>query len=154
MDALEIIKKIEEIIEKSKNIPFSSNIIINENEIFDILDELKNVLPEEFRQARWIVKERENMLEEAKRQSYRMIKEAEEKANILVSDNEIMKNAHRKAEEIVSMAEAKARTIRLEAEDYADEKLASLEAALYKIVSAVEKGREQFKASQASNTKK
>jgi len=154
MDALEIIKKLEETIEKSKNIPFSSNIVINENEIFDILEELKNVLPEEFRQARWIVKERENMLEEAKRQSYRIIKEAEEKASLLTSESEIMKNANRKSEEIISMSEAKARTIRLEAEDYADEKLASLEAALYKIVSAVEKGREHFKASQSSNTKK
>jgi hypothetical protein len=145
MDALEIIDKLEEIIGKSKKIPFSSNFIINENEIYEILDELKNVLPEEFKQARWIVKERESMLEEAKRQSIYIMKEAEEKAENLISENEITKNAMKRSEEIVSLAEARARTIRLEAEDYADEKLASLEAVLYKILSAIEKGREQFK---------
>ena len=150
MDALELIEKMEEIITKSKKIPFSSNFIINENDIFEILDELKSVIPEEFKQARWIVRERENMLEEAKRQAMRILKEAEEKSEILLSENEIMKNALKKSEEIISISEAKARTIRLESEDYADEKLASLEAVLYKILSAIEKGREQFKATLTS----
>jgi hypothetical protein len=153
MDALELIEKLEETIGKSRKIPFSTNFIINENEVYDILDELKNIIPEEFKQARWIVKERENMLEEAKRQSMRILHDAEEKAEGMISESEIMKNAVKKAEEIVSIAEAKARTVRLEAEDYADEKLASLEAVLYKILSAVEKGREQFKASLISNNK-
>ncbi len=153
MDAMELIEKLEEIIGKSRKIPFSSNFIINENEVYEILDELKNIMPEEFKQARWIVKERENMLEEAKRQSMRILHDAEEKAEIMISENKIMKSAVKKAEEIISIAEAKARTVRLEAEDYADEKLASLEAVLYKILSAVEKGREQFKASLISNNK-
>lgn len=153
MDAIELIEKLEEVIGKSKKIPFSSSFIINENEIYEILDELKNIMPEEFKQARWIVKERENMLEEAKRQSIRIVHDAEEKAESMISESEIMKTAVKKADEIVSIAEAKARTVRLEAEDYADEKLAGLEAVLYKILSAVEKGREQFKASLISNNK-
>ncbi|MBM3712932.1 MAG: ATPase, partial [Actinobacteria bacterium] len=91
MDALELIDKMEELISKSRKIPFSSNFIINENEIYEILDELKSVIPEEFKQARWIVKERENMLEEAKRQAVKIIKDAEEKAENMLSENEIMK---------------------------------------------------------------
>jgi cell division septum initiation protein DivIVA len=151
MDTIELIDKLEEIIGKSRKIPFSSNFIINENEIYEILDELRNVMPEEFKQARWIVKERENMLEEAKRQAGRILGEAEEKAEELISQSEIMKNAVKKSDEIISLAEAKARTLRLEAEDYSDEKLANLEAVVYKILSAVEKGREQFKSSGAIN---
>jgi len=153
MDALELIDKLEETISKSRKIPFSSNFIINENEIYEILDELKSIIPEEFKQARWIVKERENMLEEAKRQSVKIIRDAEEKAGHILSESEIMKNAVKKAEEIISIAEAKARTVRLEAEDYADEKLASLEAVIYKILSSLEKNREQFKANLTTNNK-
>lgn len=153
MDALEIIDKIEELINRGRRIPFTSNVVVNENEIYEMLDELRSVLPEEFRQARWIVKERENMIEESKRQSERIIKEAEEKAQILVSETEVLKNANRKSEEIISMAEARARTIRLEAEDYADEKLASLEAILHKLLTSIEKGREQFKTSITSENK-
>ncbi len=145
MDALKIIDKIEELVDKSKKIPFSSNVVVSENEIYDLIDELRSILPEELKQARWIVKEREGMIEEAKRQSARIIKEAEDRAQVLVSENEVLKKANKKSEELMSMVEAKARTIRLEAEDYADEKLANLEAVLHKLLSAVEKGREQFK---------
>ena len=147
MDTIELIDKLEEIIGKSRKIPFSSNFIINENEIYEILDELRNVMPEEYKQARWIVKERENMLEEAKRQAGRILGEAEEKAEEMINQSEIMKNAVKKSDEIISLSEAKARTLRLEAEDYSDEKLANLEAVVYKILSAVEKGREQLKSS-------
>ena len=153
MDALEIIDKIEELLDKGKKVPFTSNIMISENEIYEILDELRNVLPEEFRQARWIVKEREDMIEESKRQSDRIIMEAKERAEMLVNEAEILKNAKRQAENILSIAEAKSRTIRLEAEDYADEKLAGFEAALHKILAAIERGREQFKASISSESK-
>lgn len=153
MDALEIIEKIEEFLDKSKRMPFTSNIIVNENEIYEMLDELRNVLPEEFRQARWIVKEREGMIEESKRQSERIVREAKERADMLVNETEILKNATRKSEDMLAVAEARSRTIRLEAEDYADEKLASLEAALHKILSAIEKGREQFKSGLSSESR-
>jgi hypothetical protein len=153
MDALEIIDRIEELLDKSKRVPFTSNIMIGENGIYELLDELRNVLPEEFRQARWIVKEREGMIEESKRQAERIIREAKERSEMLVTETEILKNASRKAEDLLSIAEAKSRTIRLEAEDYADEKLAGLEAALHKILVAIEKGREQFKSSISSENK-
>jgi len=153
MNAFEIVDRIEEFLDKSKRIPFSSNLMVNENEIYDLLDELRNILPEEFKQSRWIVKERENMIEEAKRYSERIIKEAKEKADILVSETEILKNASRKSEELMSAVEARARTIRLEAEDYADEKLANLEAILHKLLTAIEKGREQFTSSMGTGEK-
>jgi hypothetical protein len=153
MDALEIIDKVEELLDRCKRVPFTSNIIVAENEIYEMLDELRNILPEEFRQARWIVKEREGMLEESRRQAERIIREAKERSEVLVSETEILKNAVRKAEEVLSIAESKSRTIRLEAEDYTDEKLASLEAALHKILTAIEKGREQFKTSMVDDNK-
>ncbi len=145
MKTLEIIDRIEELLGNSKRIPFSSNIMVKGDEMMDLLDELRNILPEEFKQSRWIVKERENMIEEAKRTAEKIISDGEERAQVLVSETEIMKNARRKAEQIVSAIEARARTIRLEAEDYADEKLASLEAVLHKLINAVEKGRDRFK---------
>ncbi|HJX02053.1 MAG TPA: hypothetical protein VJ348_02620 [Candidatus Humimicrobiaceae bacterium] len=153
MNAFEIVDRIEEFLDKSKRIPFSSNLMVNENEIYDLLDELRNILPEEFKQSRWIVKERENMIEEAKRYSERIIKEAKDKAEILVSETEILKNASRKSEELMSAVEARARTIRLEAEDYADEKLANLEVILHKLLAAIEKGREQFTSSMGTGEK-
>lgn len=150
MNALEIIDRIEELLDGSKRIPFSANVVVNGDEIYDLIEELRNVMPEEFKQSRWIVKERENMIEEAKKQSGKIIRDAQEKAEVLVGETEIMKRATRKSEEMMSTIEARARTIRLEAEDYADEKLANLEAVLHKLLNSIEKGREQFKDSLSS----
>ena len=146
MNALEIIDRIEELLDGSKRIPFSANVLVNGDEIYDLLEELRNEMPEELRQSRWIVKERENMIEEARNQAEKIIQDAEEKSEILVSETEVMKKATRKSEEIMATIEARARTIRLEAEDYADEKLANLEAVLHKLINAIEKGRGQFKS--------
>lgn len=151
MKTLEIIDKLEEFLENSKRIPFSSNIMVKGDEALDLLDEIRNSLPEDFKQSRWIVKERENMIEEAKKTAEKIIMDGEERAQVLVSEDEIMKNARRKAEQIVSAIEARARTIRLEAEDYADEKLANLEAVLHKLINSIEKGRDKFKKSLSSD---
>lgn len=150
MNALEIIDRIEELLDGSKRIPFSANVVVNGDEVYDLIEELRNVMPEEFKQSRWIVRERENMIEEAKKQSGKIIRDAQEKAEVLVGETEIMKRATRKSEEMMSTIEARARTIRLEAEDYADEKLANLEAVLHKLLNSIEKGREQFKDSLSS----
>ncbi len=53
----------------------------------------------------------------------------------------------------MSAVEARARTIRLEAEDYADEKLANLEAVLHKLLTAIERGREQFRSTPGTSEK-
>jgi hypothetical protein len=145
MNALEIIDRIEELLDGSRRIPFSANIVINGDELYDLIEELRSVMPEEFKQSRWIVKERENMIEEAKKQADKIIRNSQEKADTLIGETEIMKRATRKSEEMMSTIEARARTIRLEAEDYADEKLANLEAVLHKLLNSIEKGREQFK---------
>ncbi|MCJ7665802.1 MAG: ATPase [Actinobacteria bacterium] len=150
MNALEIIDRIEELLDGSKRIPFSAKIVVNGDEIYDLIEELRNVLPDEFKQSRWIVKERENMIAEAKKQADKIVRDAVEKAGVMVGETEIMKRANRKSEEIMASIEARARTIRLEAEDYADERLANLEAVLHKLLNAIEKGRDQFKSTLSS----
>ena len=145
MNTLEIIDQIEELLDGCRRIPFSANILLNGDEIYDLIEELRNVMPEELKQSRWIVKERENMIEEARKQAGKIIMDAEGRAEMLIGETEIVKNATRKSEEIMSSIEVRARTIRLEAEDYADEKLANLEAVLHKLLNSIKKGREQFK---------
>ncbi len=144
MDIVEHIDKIEELINQARKVPFTSNVMINEEEIYEFIDSLRQILPEEIKQARWIVKERKDLLDEAKNEADRIVSEAIDKASKLIAETEIIKKATKQAEEIVKDAENKARTIRLEAEDYADEKLANLEAILHKLIMTVEKGREQL----------
>ena len=149
MDIVEHIDKIEELINQARKVPFTSNVMVGEEEIYELIDSLRQILPEEIKQARWIVKERKELLDEAKNEADRIVSEALDKASKLIAETEIIRKATKRAEEIVKDAENKARTIRLEAEDYADEKLANLEVILHKLVTTVEKGRDQLQGKAA-----
>jgi len=144
LDALKVMEEFEDLISKSKRLPLTSNVIINEGKIYDFLDKLKASFPEEFKQARWIVKERDQVLDDSRKEADRIVKEAQENANKLILETEIIKKAQRESEVIIKQSETKARGIRLEAEDYIDSKLANLEATLQKLLLSIEKGRDKL----------
>src|ERR1043165_1894058 len=100
--------------------------------LIDKLDDLvpNPTPPEEIKQAGWIVKERQEMLAEAKREAERIVKEARERQTQLVSEQEVTKQAERAAEDIIEDARGREREIRLGAEDYADEILNTFEGTL------------------------
>src|ERR1700749_4542412 len=105
---------------------------------------MRATIPEEIKQARWIVKERQEMLAEAKREAERIVKEARERQERLLGEEGVTKQAGRAAEDIVEDARAREREIRLGAEDYADEILSTLEANLSKFIAAVQRGRDRL----------
>ena len=127
MDVLVLIDKLDDQIHNAKPVPLTDQVRVDKEEIYDILDQMRATIPEEIKQARWIVKERQEMLAEAKREAERIVKEARDEQTRLISDQEIVKQAERQAEEIIEDARAREREIRLGAEDYADDILNTLE---------------------------
>jgi vacuolar-type H+-ATPase subunit H len=105
---------------------------------------MRSTIPEEIKQARWIVKERQEMLAEAKQEADRIVAEANEKAARLASEEEVVRLAEKQAKEIIEDARERERETRLGAEDYADEVLANLEVNLEKFLAAVRRGRERL----------
>jgi cell division septum initiation protein DivIVA len=144
MDIMQLIDKLEELITEAKKVPFSSLVMVDEEKVFEIIDEMRATLPEELKQARWIVKERQEMLDEAEKEAQRVINEAREKAKQLASETEVVKLAESQAQEIIEAAKQKEREIRLSAEDYADEIMANLEVNLGKLLAAVQRGRDRL----------
>jgi F0F1-type ATP synthase membrane subunit b/b' len=136
MDVLVLIDKLDDLVHNAKQVPLTDQVRVDKEEIYDI--------PEEIKQARWIVKERQEMLAEAKREAERIVKEARERQTQLVSQQEVTRQAERQAEEIIEDARAREREIRLGAEDYADEILNTLEVNLSKFIAAVQRGRERL----------
>ena len=124
--------------------PLSSSVLVNRDEVLDLIAEMQEALPDEIKQARWIVKERQEMLAEAKRECDRLIGEAREQAIREASQTEIVKLAERQAQDIVEEARRNARETRLEMEDWADGILSTLEVNLDKFLGAVRRGRERL----------
>jgi len=144
VDVLVLIDKLDEIVNNARPMPMTDKVMIEREEIYDILDQMRTTIPEEIKQARWIVKERQEMLAEAKTESDRIVKEANDQAERLVSEQEVVKMAERNAAQIMEDARAREREIRLGAEDYADEVLETLETNLGKFLAAVKRGRERL----------
>jgi len=144
MDVLVLIDKLDDLVHNAKSVPMTDTVRVDKEEIYDILDQMRATIPEEIKQARWIVKERQEMLAEAKKEAERIIRDARERQEQLVGQEEITKQAERAADDIVEDARAREREIRLGAEDYADEILKTLEVNLSKFISAVQRGRERL----------
>ena len=144
MDVFQQLDRIEDLIVSSKHVPFSSSVMINETEIFELLDEFRSTLPEELKQARWMVKEKQEMMDEARTEAERTKEEAQAERARLVEETEIITAARAEADRIVEEAQAQSREIRLEAEDYADERLANLEVTCYKLLEVIKRARERL----------
>ena len=121
MDVLVLIDKLDDLIHNARPVPLTDQVRVDREEIYDLLDQMRATIPEEIKQARWIVKERQEMLAEAKREAERIVKEARDQQARLISEEEVYKQAERAAEEIIEDARETEREIRLGAEDYADE---------------------------------
>jgi F0F1-type ATP synthase membrane subunit b/b' len=144
MDVLVLIDKLDDLVHNARTVPLTDQVRIDREEIYDILDQMRATIPEEIKQARWIVKERQEMLAEAKRECDRMLGEAREQAVREASQTEIVKLAERQAQEIIEDARREAREVRLETEDWADNMLSTLEVNFEKFLTAVRRGRERL----------
>src|SRR3712207_2232456 len=111
MDVLVLIDKLDDLVHNAKPVPLTDQVRVDKEEIYDILDQMRATIPEEIKQARWIAKERQEMLAEAKREAERIVKEARERQTRLVSEQEITKQAERQADDIIEDARAREREI-------------------------------------------
>lgn len=105
----EIIDELEDLVDRSKP-KFMSNteIVINRDEIEDLLRELRRTTPEEIKRYQKIISNREAIINEAKARADSLVAKAVKQTNELISEHEIMQQAHAQAYEIINMAQEKA----------------------------------------------
>jgi cell division septum initiation protein DivIVA len=144
MDVLVLIDALDDLVHNAKPIPLTDQVRVDKEGIYDLLDQIRATIPDEIKQARWIVKERQEMLAEAKSEAERIIKQARERQERLTSEDEVTKQAERAAEDTVKDARGREREILLGAEDYAEEILNTLEVNLSKFNAAVQRGRDRL----------
>lgn len=145
MDILEELEAVMENIRNAKPVPFSASAMVNKQEMLERLEGIKQNAPEELKQARWVMRDRDEMLSRSQKEAERVLSEAHAERDRLVAKTEIVAAANREADKIIDEAKGRAREIRMEAEDYVDAKLANFEVVLQKTLSAVTKGRESLR---------
>ena len=143
---------IEDALEEGANVPLSGGKkIVNAEQIRDYLDEIRENLPGELRQAQQIVNDRAQIVDMANAQAQAIVKKAEERARILVSDAEIVKAAQQRAGEITSAAQSEARTLRQTVTDYCDNMLKNTEETMAENAAQVKKVRANLRQNAKKN---
>ena len=136
------------IVERSRPMPFSTSVMINGEELLGILQRAFTALPEELRAARWMLKERDDMRLRTQREGEEIIAAARARAEQMVQRSEVVKAAEMRARRTVSEAEERARRMKLETEDWCDQRLATFEAMLHKTLNTVTTGRQRLQDTQ------
>ncbi|HWB71830.1 MAG TPA: hypothetical protein VG452_06405 [Egibacteraceae bacterium] len=145
MDVEAYISQMEQQLTDARPVPLSASVMINRKDFEELVAGLRTALPDELRRARWVLKERDEVLAQASREAEQMLADARLERDRLVSETEVVRAASREADRIVSEARDHARDLRLEAEDYVDSKLANFEIILSRLMTAVGKGRERLR---------
>jgi len=145
MDVLVLIDKLDALVRNAKRVALRREVRVDKEALSDLLNELRATIPDELKEARWIVKERDELLAAAEREAERLLGEARERQTQLVGEHHLTGEAELASEDIIDDARVEERETRLGAEDYADEILGTLEINLSKFTAAIHHGRERLR---------
>ena len=111
MELFTLLETLEELLENSRNVPFSSKGIVDKDEMLDLIKEVRLKLPDELKQAKWIKEERQRILVEAQKEADGIVKEAENRIIAMIDEHEITRKAYDQKTEIIETANEMSREI-------------------------------------------
>ena len=127
MEIFTLLETLEDILDKSKTLPFTDKSIVEKEQFLDIIKEIRLKLPDELKQAKWIKEERERIIEEAQKDADDIVKEAENRILSMIDEHEITRKAYDKKTEIIADANEMYREITQGTTTYVDGILANIE---------------------------
>ncbi len=143
-DAETLLRRSIDIIATAPTMPLSSSPRIDRDEIIELLEEALVRLPDELRQARWMLKERQEFVAKTRREADELLESARVQAERMVQRTEVVRAAEQRARQVMETAEADSRRLRHETEDFLDQRLGSFEILLDKLQKTVGAGRQRL----------
>ncbi len=148
VDILYLLDQLEEVLGSGPRVPFISRTLVDEQEVLDILDQIRVSIPEEIKAARRVTQEREQILDEARSEADRMLRDADAQAAGRVSEHALVHAAEARASEIEGRALSSAERTREEAETYAYRVLERLRSQIDQVGQTVERGLRELDSGQ------
>ncbi|MGA2519658.1 MAG: hypothetical protein ABSG81_02435 [Acidimicrobiales bacterium] len=145
-DAEDLLRHVVDIVSTARTMPLSASVLVDRQEVLDLLTGVLDRLPDELREARWLLRERDEFLAARQREADVLLDDVRAQAERMVQRTEIVRQANQVAQRILDDAREEARRLRHEAEDYCDQRLASFEIVLERTLRTVQAGREKLQA--------
>ncbi|HLG77981.1 MAG TPA: hypothetical protein VKX46_16315 [Ktedonobacteraceae bacterium] len=147
MDILYLVDRLENLIASSRRMPLMNQIIIKEPDILNIIDQLRTTIPEEIKQARRIIQDKERILAQAQAEANALLARARNESEQAVNREGLLKAAEARSQELVRRAEEAAEQLKNEADGYVIETLralrdhlSSIETDIGRSILSIEKG--------------
>ena len=144
MEIFTLLETLEDIMERSRSLPFTDKGIVDKEEVLEIIKEIRLKLPDELKQAKWVKEERQRIISDAEQEAENMIKDAESKIVTLVDEHVITKQALAQKEEIIENANKVSKEISLGTRDYADAMLEKVEDVLRETLEVIRNNRKEL----------
>jgi cell division septum initiation protein DivIVA len=140
MDILHLVDRLEELFNKSRPLPFTHNVIVDEDRMLDIIDQMRISIPEEVKKAQQVFAQKDRLLAQAQEEAGRKLSIAQDKADQLVEKDLVVADAQKRASTIIEQARIEADNIRAGADQYAMDKLIELERSVQVLLNQIRNG--------------
>ena len=145
MEIFNLLETIEDMLENSKTLPFTSKAVLDKDELLDIIKEIRLKLHEELKQAKVIKEEHDRIIEKANEEAKEIVKEAENRIISMIDEHEITKKAYEQKNKIIENANDMAREISNGTKAYADNILAGVQVTLEDALKVIQNNRKEVK---------
>lgn len=140
MDILQMIDRLEELLNESRPLPFTHNVIVDEDRMLDLIDQMRVSIPEEVKKAQQILSQRDRVMAQATEEAQRTVNLARDKSSEMVERDQVVQAAYVQAEQIKAQARLDGDAIRNDADEYVLETLRNLEMELDRTITQVRNG--------------
>lgn len=148
----DLLDELYDILDKGWVMPLSGGkVFVDGEDIKQLLEEIRDVIPDEIRQAKAIVDERDQIISQAQHEADTIIRVADEKAKAMVNQDEIVRQAQAKANDLILQGQNKYREMRKATSDYVDDIMRRTDEALAETLSELRKTRQNIKATQKTS---
>jgi cell division septum initiation protein DivIVA len=152
MDILQLIDRLEELFNAAKAVPFTHNVIVDEDRMLELIDQMRIAIPEEVKKAQQVVAQRDRVMAQAQEEANRTLQIARDKADQLTQKDMIAQEAQRRADQILAQARAEAEAIRADADNYVLDTLMQLQDQIAKMGNQVGNGIRMVQEDQMRKT--
>jgi hypothetical protein len=141
-----------DIIANAKQMPLSASALIPREEVLGLLEQALHNVPDEVREARWALRDREALMEAEQIKAMQLMDQVRAEAARMVDKTELVRQSRLRADQIIAESQAKARQIINQSEDFIDGKLAGFEIVLERLVKTTHSGRERLNSQNLPST--
>ncbi len=120
MDILYLVDRLENLIAGSRRMPLVNQIIVKESDILSIIEQMRTTIPDEVKQSRRVIQEKERILAQAQADATALLARAREEGERAVNREGLLKVAEERSQQLLQKTEDQVHQMIRRAEEHSE----------------------------------